>query len=67
LIITLAVKKNAIFFAKKLAKIAENCDHNIDPWLLNTICIFLNFVSNCVPSSLSEQPLKVRGSKWLQS
>jgi hypothetical protein len=21
------------FFRRKLAKIAENCDHNIDPWL----------------------------------
>jgi hypothetical protein len=20
------------FFCRKLAKIAENCDHNIDPW-----------------------------------
>jgi hypothetical protein len=25
------LKKNAIF-CRKLAKIAENCDHNIDPW-----------------------------------
>jgi hypothetical protein len=31
LIITLVFEKNANFFAKKLAKIAENCDHNIDP------------------------------------
>jgi hypothetical protein len=22
------------FFRRKLAKIAENCDHNIDPWFL---------------------------------
>jgi hypothetical protein len=22
------------FFRRKLAKIAENCDHNIDPWIL---------------------------------
>jgi hypothetical protein len=36
LIITL-VEKNANFFAKKLAKIAENCDHNIDPCLLQTL------------------------------
>jgi hypothetical protein len=30
LIITLLFEKNAIF-CRKLAKIAENCDHNIDP------------------------------------
>jgi hypothetical protein len=24
------------FFFRKLAKIAENCDHNIDPWFFNT-------------------------------
>jgi hypothetical protein len=34
LIITLFFfKKNANFFRQKLAKIAENCDHNIDPRL----------------------------------
>jgi hypothetical protein len=31
LIITLVFEKNAIF-CRKLSKIAENCDHNIDPW-----------------------------------
>jgi hypothetical protein len=31
LITTLDFKKNANFFRRKLAKIAENCDHNIDP------------------------------------
>jgi hypothetical protein len=31
-IITLVFEKNANFFRRKLAKIAENCDHNIDPW-----------------------------------
>jgi hypothetical protein len=30
-IITLVLEKNAIF-CRKLAKIAENCDHNFDPW-----------------------------------
>jgi hypothetical protein len=29
-IITLGFEKNA-FFRRKLAKIAENCDHNFDP------------------------------------
>jgi hypothetical protein len=32
-IITLVFEKNANFFRRKLAKIAENCDHNIDPRL----------------------------------
>jgi hypothetical protein len=31
LVITLVFEKNANF-CRKLAKIAENCDHNIDPW-----------------------------------
>jgi hypothetical protein len=31
MIITLVFEINANFFAEKLAKIAENCDHNIDP------------------------------------
>jgi hypothetical protein len=35
LIITLVFRKNAIFFRRKLGKIAENCDHNIDPWCLS--------------------------------
>jgi hypothetical protein len=28
----LAFEENAIFFRRKLSKIAENCDHNIDLW-----------------------------------
>jgi hypothetical protein len=32
LIITLVFENNANFFRRKLSKIAENCDHNIDPW-----------------------------------
>jgi hypothetical protein len=31
LIITLFFEKNAIL-CRNLSKIAENCDHNIDPW-----------------------------------
>jgi hypothetical protein len=30
-IITLVFEKNASFFRRKLSKIAENCDHYIDP------------------------------------
>jgi hypothetical protein len=32
LITTSVFEKNANFFRRKLLKIAENCDHNIDPW-----------------------------------
>jgi hypothetical protein len=29
------LNKNAIFFLRNMSKIAENCDHNIDPgWVL---------------------------------
>jgi hypothetical protein len=48
MIITLVFEKNAIF-CRKLSKIAENCDHNIDPRLsenndngqrmLNHVCV----------------------------
>jgi hypothetical protein len=31
LIITLVFEKNAKLFRQKLSKIAENCDHNMDP------------------------------------
>jgi hypothetical protein len=34
LVITMVFEKNAHFFRRKSAKIAENCDHNIDPCLL---------------------------------
>jgi hypothetical protein len=33
LIITLVFEKKRLFFRRKLSKIAENCDHNIDPRL----------------------------------
>jgi hypothetical protein len=33
LIIALVFEKNANFFRRQLAKIAENCDHNINPCL----------------------------------
>jgi hypothetical protein len=31
-IITLVFEKSANFFRQKMSKIAENYDHNIDPW-----------------------------------
>jgi hypothetical protein len=42
LIITLISEKTPIF-CRKLAKIAENCDHNIDPWLKE---IFFNALNS---------------------
>jgi hypothetical protein len=41
LIITLVFKKNT-FFGRKLGKIAENCDHNIDPWFAPALHFLLN-------------------------
>jgi hypothetical protein len=38
LIITLAFVKNANFCHRKLSKIAENRDRNIDPWTWTTEC-----------------------------
>jgi hypothetical protein len=40
LIITLVFEENANFFRRKLAKIAENCDHNIDPRFKATQLLF---------------------------
>jgi hypothetical protein len=34
LIITLVFDINANFFRRKLVKIAENFEHNIDPWIV---------------------------------
>jgi hypothetical protein len=34
LILTLVLEKNVNFIRQKLAKIEENCYHNIDPWSL---------------------------------
>jgi hypothetical protein len=36
----LVLEKNANFFAEKMAKIAENCDHNIDPRVTDVKCPF---------------------------
>jgi hypothetical protein len=42
LIITLVFEKKRQFFRRKLSKIAENCDHNIDPW---DRCCDLKYIS----------------------
>jgi hypothetical protein len=39
LIITLVFWENRQFFRRKLSKIAENCDHNIDPRLTQVILL----------------------------
>jgi hypothetical protein len=51
LIITLVFEKKRQFFRRKLSKIAENCDYNIDPGLaeFSPICLlwavfFENFI-----------------------
>jgi hypothetical protein len=38
IIITLVFEKNANCFRRKFAKIAENCDHNIDPFSGFWVC-----------------------------
>jgi hypothetical protein len=43
-IITLVYEKNAKFFCRKWVKIAENCDHNIDPYLDKIDVLKSNFV-----------------------
>jgi hypothetical protein len=40
LIITLVLRKTP-FFRRKLPKIAENCDHNIDPWSISWLTMKL--------------------------
>jgi hypothetical protein len=37
LITTLVFEKNANFFRRKLSKIAENRDRNIDPWMTHNL------------------------------
>jgi hypothetical protein len=41
-------KKNANFFRRKLAKIDENCGHNIDPWTGTRCMVCMQFLS-CPP------------------
>jgi hypothetical protein len=45
-IITLVFEKNAVF-CRKLSKIAENCDHNIEPWFVS-LCFDLHSGANPV-------------------
>jgi hypothetical protein len=52
-IITLVFEKNANFCRRKWAKIAENCDHNIDPLsLYNPQYFILNSSSSHLMQSL---------------
>jgi hypothetical protein len=46
LIIPIVYKKHEIIFRPKLAKIAENCDHNIDPWRQSYVRCIYNY--NCL-------------------
>jgi hypothetical protein len=47
LIITLVFEKNANFFRRKLGKIAENWDRNIDPWQLYVKSLSYFYFSSC--------------------
>jgi hypothetical protein len=38
--------ENAIFLAEKLSKVAENCDHNIDPCNRKFLSVFTEFVQS---------------------
>jgi hypothetical protein len=51
IIITLVFEKNAIF-RPKLAKIAENCDHNIDPWVVQLLEYLLTLVRTSLGRAL---------------
>jgi hypothetical protein len=61
LIIKSVFEKNANFFRRKLAKIAENCGHNIDSWFYDStepICLVRkgNIVSKTGPQLLPDLP-----------
>jgi hypothetical protein len=47
MLITSFFEKNAYFFAKKLAKIAKYCDHNMDCWC--HIGIPAQKLEHCIP------------------
>jgi hypothetical protein len=53
LTITLFFEKNANFFHRKLSKIAENCDHNIDPWFVKGLNVNFSSPINFFTSSQS--------------
>jgi hypothetical protein len=57
MIITLVFEKTPIF-CRKLAKIAENCDHNIDPRMK----VDLMPLQSCSVASNSHQEQKIVGS-----
>jgi hypothetical protein len=73
LIITLVFEKNANF-RQKCVKIAENCDHNIDPWYINQFTIFfiLKGSWNCkcfvwqatVPYNYSYNSFRLKTDHW---
>jgi hypothetical protein len=53
--------KNASFFRWKLSKIAENCDHNIDPW-----CVGEKYRPKCCTINLlSKLNARLNTKFWL--
>jgi hypothetical protein len=61
-IITLVSEKNTNFFRQKLSKIAENCDHNIDP----VFQCFRIFIGIRLPLAFSRRTKDRTGSYLVQ-
>jgi hypothetical protein len=58
----LVFEKNANFLPK-IGKIAENCDHNIDPW---SPCMCANFVIEYLKlQTLTRKTFGPAGNRWL--
>jgi hypothetical protein len=67
LIIKLVFEKTPIFFRRKLAKIAENCDHNIDPCLC--MCRYISSIFQDFPpcaNFLLILEIKGRDTSWVE-
>jgi hypothetical protein len=61
LTITLVFEKNANFFRRKLTKIAENCDHNVDPWLFDDTWLWFDSKQS---GSLTLRDVISRVARW---
>jgi hypothetical protein len=42
-IVTLVSKKSDMLFRRRWAKIAKNCDHNIDPYVCRQLSLFVSY------------------------
>jgi hypothetical protein len=72
MVTTLVFDKAPLFSAEKLAKIAENCDHNIDPWSpcskssLESFFVVPDYFHTCFSRRNNDCPLK-KVFCWLAS